>query len=77
MGSFAGVCSFDTVDRLGRGPRTVRLSWSSMVIVPTATWTVTVRLMWTRPRAIFCPATIMTPVLLPRGGPAVKAVGAL
>src|ERR1700691_812838 len=48
--------------------RTVRLSWSSrsMVIVSAATWTVTVCPAWMRPRAIFCPATMMTPVLLAR-----------
>src|SRR5262249_23084001 len=48
--------------------RTVRLSWSSrsMVIVSAATWTVTICQAWMRPRAIFCPATMMMPVLLAR-----------
>src|SRR5262249_54860084 len=57
----------------------------SMVMVCPATWTVTTRPAWMRPRAIFCPATMMTPVLLARrctvtgsadgrgGGPAVPA----
>ena len=57
----------------------------SMVMVSSATWTVTVRPAWMRPRAIFCPTTMMTPVLLARrwtvtgsaegrgGGPAGRA----
>ena len=67
--------------------RTVRLSLSSrsMVTVWSAAWTVTVCPAWMRPRAIFCPATMMTPVLLARrwavtgsvdgrgGGPAGRA----
>src|SRR6185503_399746 len=45
--------------------RTVRVSSPrSMVIVSAATWTVTICRAWIRPRAIFCPATMMTPVLL-------------
>jgi hypothetical protein len=38
----------------------------SMVMVCSATWTVTTTPAWMRPRAIFCPATMMTPVLLAR-----------
>ena len=46
--------------------RTTRVSSlaRSMVIVSAATWTVTMRRAWMRPRAIFCPATMITPVLL-------------
>ena len=33
-------------------------------MVSSATWTVTMRRAWMRPRAIFCPATMITPVLL-------------
>ena len=57
----------------------------SMVMVSSATWTVTICPAWIRPRAIFCPATMITPVLLARrwtvtgsaegrgGGPAGRA----
>ena len=38
----------------------------SMVIVSAATWTVTTSPAWMRQRAIFCLATMMTPVLLAR-----------
>src|SRR5207253_1178368 len=46
--------------------RTVRVSSPprSMVMTSAATWTVTIWRAWMRPRAIFCPATMMTPVLL-------------
>src|SRR6201989_1174908 len=46
--------------------RTIRVSSlaRSMVIVSAATWTVTMRRAWMRPRAIFCPAIMITPVLL-------------
>jgi hypothetical protein len=56
----------------------------SMVMVSAATWTVTTCPAWIRPRAIFCPATMITPVLLARrwtvtgsvegrgGGPAIR-----
>jgi hypothetical protein len=66
--------------------RTVRVSsLRSMVMVSAATWTVTTWPAWMRPRAIFCPAIMMTPVLLARrwavtgsadgrgGGPAGRA----
>jgi hypothetical protein len=45
------------------------------VIVSAATWTVTVRPAWIRPRAIFCPATMMTPVLLARRWAVTGSVG--
>ena len=38
----------------------------SMARVCSATWTVTTRPAWMRPRAIFCPTTMITPVLLAR-----------
>src|SRR5512132_1779720 len=46
--------------------RMVRMSSPprSMVMVCSATWAVTTRAAWMRPRAIFCPATMITPVLL-------------
>src|SRR5713101_6714847 len=67
--------------------RTVLVSWSSrsMVMTSAATWTVTTCPALLRPRAIFCPATMITPVLLARrwavtgpvagrgGGPAGRA----
>jgi hypothetical protein len=37
-----------------------------IVMVCSATYTVTTRPAWMRPRAIFCPATMTTPVLLAR-----------
>ena len=46
--------------------RTVRVSSPprSMVMVSAVTWTVTMRPAWMRPRAIFYPAIMITPVLL-------------
>ena len=76
---FAAGAAADQEVRPGRGDRgeQVRRGWvvvrrttrvsslaRSMVIVSSATWTVTMRRAWMRPRAVFCPAIMITPVLL-------------
>src|SRR5215813_4090954 len=83
----------------GRWPLTLHTGWvvvrrmtrvspsaNSMARVVPETRTVTVWWLWMRPRAIFCPATMITPVLLARrwtaigsaegrgGGPAGRAL---
>jgi hypothetical protein len=66
MGGLAVLLGFDAADRLGGG-----LPDGAGVVAGqvdsdgvAATWTVTIWSAWIRPRAIFCPATMMTPVLL-------------
>ncbi len=66
MGSLAVLLGFDAADRLGGGPPDGAgvIPARSMVMVASATWTVTICRAWIRPRAIFCLATMITPVLL-------------
>ena len=87
MGSLAVLLGLDAADRLGGGPADGADVVAGQVDgeVSAATWTVTTWRAWMRPRAIFWPATMMTPVLLARrwtvtgsaegrgGGPAGRA----
>jgi hypothetical protein len=66
VGSLAVPLGFDAVDRLGGGPPDGVGVVAGQVDGDGvgATWTVTIWRAWTRPRAIFSPAAMMTPVLL-------------
>ena len=50
-------------------------SSSSTVIVCSATWTVILRWAWVRPRAIFCPTTMITPLLNARRCTVIASTG--
>ena len=77
MGGLAGPVGFDAADRLGGGPADGAgvVAARSMVMVSAATWTVTICRAWMRPRATFCPATMITPVLLARRWTVTGSVG--
>ena len=63
MGSLAVLLGFDSADRLGGGPADgAGVLAEATVMVSAATWTVTIWRAWIRPRAIFWPVTMMTPV---------------
>ena len=64
----AGPVGLDPADRLRGGPpdgtgvAAAQIDGQGVL----GAWTVTTRPAWMRPRAIFCPTTMITPVLLAR-----------